>query len=73
VIIRQGRKNPRNLYVQEGDEPADADVSIGYIRLPAVAAWMVERVNFSAAGAPMQKAVEKELKGDAGEDETSSR
>jgi len=42
VIIRQGRKNPRNLYVQAGDDPADADISIGYIRLPAVAACLAD-------------------------------
>jgi len=65
VIIRQGRKNPRNLYIQHGDEPSDTDISIGYIRLPTVAAWMTERVNFSAAGAPLVPAMEKELTEDA--------
>lgn len=65
MIIRQGRKNPRNLYIQVGEEPADTDISIGYVRLPAVAAWMTERVNFSAAGAPLQPAMVKELKEDA--------
>lgn len=65
MIIRQGRSNPRNLYIQVGDDPADSDISIGYIRLPTVAAWMTERVNFSAAGTPLQPAMIKELTEDA--------
>ena len=64
MILRQGRRNPRNLYVQLGKDPADGDISVGYIRLPALAALLVERANFSTAGAPMMKAVQKELEED---------
>lgn len=39
--LRQGRKNPLNLYVQFGDEPADGDLSIGYVRDERVARWIV--------------------------------
>lgn len=61
--IRQGRRNPRNLYIQTGDDPSEQDISIGYIRFPATAAYLVERMNFSSAGSPIQKAVLEELKG----------
>lgn len=40
--IRQGRRNPHTLYVQLGDEPDhDRDISIGYVRFPEVACWLV--------------------------------
>lgn len=52
--LRQGRKNPLNLYVQMDDESSDDDLSIGYIRDPDVAhliaqafdeaPWMRERL-----------------------------
>lgn len=40
--IRQGMCNPHALWIQVGDEPSkEHDISIGYIRLPAVARWLV--------------------------------
>lgn len=52
--LRQGRKNPLNLYVQMDAEPSDDDLSIGYIRNLDVAhlivqafdeaPWMCERL-----------------------------
>ena len=32
--IRTGRKNPRNLYLQRGDEPSDDDRCLGLIINP---------------------------------------
>lgn len=29
--IRTGRRNPRNLYLQIGDQPADTDPCIGFM------------------------------------------
>jgi len=43
--IRQGRKNPHNLYLMRGAEPSDDDVSIGYIRTGTWAAALVAAVN----------------------------
>lgn len=43
--IRQGRKNPYNLYLQIGDDPSDADISLGYMRYPNWARAVVEAVN----------------------------
>lgn len=49
--LRQGRKNPLNLYFQFGDEPSDADGCIGLIIDPAVAEWLVNEINASDDGA----------------------
>ena len=45
--LRQGRKNPRNLYFQWRDEPADDDVCLGLIIDPDVAAFLVNEINAS--------------------------
>lgn len=50
VRIRQGRKNPHNLYIQLGDQPSDYDPSLGYIRYPHWAAALVASVNASPGG-----------------------
>lgn len=41
AMLRQGRRNKSNLYVQFGDEPSDDDLSIGYISNPELARWIV--------------------------------
>lgn len=64
MIIRQGRKNPRNLYVQLDVEPSDRDISIGYIRLPAVAACLVDSVNNYGATHETEQAAMDELHGE---------
>lgn len=48
--LRQGRKNPLNLYVQLGDEPDDDDLSVGYVRNPDVARWIVEETQDDGDG-----------------------
>jgi hypothetical protein len=45
VKIRQGRKNPHNLYLMLGPEASDDDLSLGYIRTPGWAAQLVAAVN----------------------------
>lgn len=45
--IRQGRKNGHNLYLQFGDEPSDRDISIGYVKYPELAQWIVDAVDLS--------------------------
>jgi len=52
VRIRQGRKNPHNLYMQIGEEPADTDISIGYIRYARWAEALVAAVNRSGGVVP---------------------
>jgi hypothetical protein len=49
--IRQGTKNPHNLYAMRGEEPDPGnDVSIGYIRFPHIAAEIVRLVNAQPGG-----------------------
>jgi hypothetical protein len=45
VKLRQGRKNPRNLYYQWHDEPSNDDVCLGLIIDPDVAAFLASEVN----------------------------
>lgn len=40
--LRPGRKNPRNLYLQLGDQPADDDPSIGFFVDEATAALIAD-------------------------------
>lgn len=43
--LRPGRKNPRNLYLQVGDEPGDADPSIGFFIDNDTAALIADGLN----------------------------
>ena len=43
--LRGGRKVPQHLYLQLGDEPDDADPSIGRARTSEIAAMAVAAVN----------------------------
>lgn len=44
--IRTGRRNPRNLYLQLGDDPSDTgDICLGLIIDPQVAAEIADIVN----------------------------
>lgn len=45
MTTRQGRKVPRMLYQQMGDEPADDDPIIGLVDTPEWAALIVRAVN----------------------------
>lgn len=45
LTTRQGRKVPRMLYIQRGDEPADDDPVIGLVDTPELAALIVAAVN----------------------------
>jgi hypothetical protein len=45
VKLRCGRKQPQNLYVQQGDEPSDEDQYIGVIFDPMRAAVLIDIVN----------------------------
>ena len=45
MMLRQGRKNGHNLYLQLGNEPSDQDVSLGYIAIPEVAREIVDGCN----------------------------
>lgn len=45
LTTRQGRKVPRMLYLQAGDEPADDDPIIGLVDTPELAALIVAAVN----------------------------
>lgn len=58
MILRQGRKNPHNLYFQVGLEPdSDRDISIGYIREPKWARALVEAVNRTGGVVPRRVTV----------------
>jgi hypothetical protein len=50
LTTRQGRKVPRMLYQQLGDEPADGDPIIGLVDTPELAALIVKAVNAYAGG-----------------------
>jgi hypothetical protein len=50
VIIRQGRKNKHNLYLQLDDDPDGPGVSLGYIGEPEAAELLVEAANAHEAG-----------------------
>jgi hypothetical protein len=43
--LRAGRKVRRNLYLQTGPEPSDADLDIGRVDSPELAAIIVVAVN----------------------------
>lgn len=43
--LRQGRRVPRNLYIQEGPTPADTDPPVGMVDTAELAARIVETVN----------------------------
>lgn len=45
LTTRQGRKVPRMLYLQQGDEPADDDPIVGLVDTPELAALIVAAVN----------------------------
>ena len=45
LTTRQGRKVPRMLYQQVGDEPADDDPIVGLVDTPELAALIVAAVN----------------------------
>jgi hypothetical protein len=47
VRLRTGRRNPRAIYLQRGDEPADTDPCAGLMLDPAVAMVIVETVNLA--------------------------
>lgn len=58
--LRAGRRNPRNLYIQIGDEPSDAeDLPVGFMIDTDVAAligegltspWHLNEIKLSAEG-----------------------
>lgn len=57
--LRPGRKNPRTLYLQIGDQPADGDPAIGFLIDTDVAAligegltspWHLNEIRLSAEG-----------------------
>lgn len=50
MILRQGRKNKYNLYLQLGDEPSDNDVSLGYVRYPQWGKAICDAVNGTTGG-----------------------
>lgn len=50
--VRQGRKNPHNLYLIIGDDPSDDDLSIGYIKYPNIAEEIVRLCNAEGGVAP---------------------
>jgi hypothetical protein len=51
VKLRTGRRNPRNLYLQLGDEPSEGgDICLGLIIDPHVAAVITERLNEEGNG-----------------------
>lgn len=43
--LRQGRKIPRNLYMQVADEASDYDLDIGRVDSPELAEWLCHVVN----------------------------
>jgi hypothetical protein len=46
VKIRQGRRNPRNLYFQVGDKASDTDdICIGFMLDPEIGWLIVSQVN----------------------------
>ena len=45
LTTRQGRKVPRMLYEQRGEQPADDDPIIGLVDTPELAALIVAAVN----------------------------
>lgn len=47
--LRQGRRNPHNVYVQFGDEPADDDVCVGFFINGDIAAWLCRDGNIHPA------------------------
>lgn len=47
--LRKGRKIPRNLYIQIGDEPSDLDVDIGRVESEALAEFLIECANSELA------------------------
>jgi hypothetical protein len=43
--LRTGRKNPRNLYLQLGDEPASTDPPVGFLIDTATGALIADALN----------------------------
>ena len=57
--FRCGRKQPQNLYVQQGDEASDEDQYIGVIFDPARAAVLIDIVNGERPPLPQDTEIEK--------------
>jgi hypothetical protein len=57
--FRCGRKQPQNLYVQQGDEAGDEDQYIGVIFDPARAAVLIDIVNGERPPLPQDTEIEK--------------
>lgn len=45
--LRQGRREGRHLYIQEGDAPSDSDRPVGTLDSSALAAWLVGWANYA--------------------------
>lgn len=47
--LRQGRRNPHNVYAQFGDEPSDDDTCIGFFINGDIAKWSCRDGNIHPA------------------------
>jgi hypothetical protein len=57
--LRPGRKQPQNLYVQQGDEPSDEDQYIGVLFDPTRAAVLIDIANGERPPLPQGSEIEK--------------